>query len=103
MAQVDWHEAHKLLKVEFPVAVHAAEASFETQFGHLRRPTHTNTSWEVAKYEVCGHRWVDLSEHGYGVALLNDSKYGFCCRDNTLAMVRSRVAGFFRSRATIPL
>jgi alpha-mannosidase len=83
---VDWHEAYKLLKVEFPVNVRAADASFETQFGWLRRSTTTNTSWDAAKHEVCGHRWADLSEAGFGVALLNDSKYGYCCRDSTLAM-----------------
>ncbi|MFI5282295.1 MAG: alpha-mannosidase, partial [Candidatus Dormibacterales bacterium] len=74
---VDWKEDHKLLKVAFPVAVRAPQATYEIQFGHLQRPTHTNTSWDLARFEVCGHRWADLGEAGYGVALLNDCKYGY--------------------------
>lgn len=74
---VDWHETMRFLKVEFPVAVRNTEASYETQFGVLRRPTHYNTSWDMAKFEVCSHKYADLSEHGYGVSILNDSKYGF--------------------------
>jgi alpha-mannosidase len=74
---VDWQEEHKLLKVAFPVAVRAARATYEIQFGHVERTTHTNTSWDVARFEVCAHRWADLGEAGYGVALLNDCKYGY--------------------------
>jgi len=74
---VDWHEDHKLLKVAFPVAVHSARATYEIQFGHVERSTHANTSWDQARFEVCGHRWADLGEAGYGVALLNDCKYGY--------------------------
>jgi alpha-mannosidase len=77
VTEVDWHEDHKFLKVAFPVAVHAAAARFEIQFGHLTRPTHTNTAYEQARFEVCAQRWADLSEAGYGVALLNDCKYGY--------------------------
>jgi alpha-mannosidase len=73
---VDWQEEHKLLKVAFPVAVQSLRATYEIQFGHVERPTHTNTSWDQARFEVCAHRWADLGEAGYGVALLNDSKYG---------------------------
>jgi alpha-mannosidase len=73
---VDWQEQHKFLKVAFPVAVHSARATYEIQFGHVERPTHTNTSWDQARFEVCAHRWADLGEPGYGVALLNDCKYG---------------------------
>jgi alpha-mannosidase len=74
---VDWHEDHKLLKVAFPVAVHSPRATYEIQFGHVERSTHANTSWDQARFEVCGHRWADLGEAGYGVALLNDCKYGY--------------------------
>ena len=74
---VDWHEEHKLLKVAFPVAVRSPQATYEIQFGHLQRPTHTNTSWDLARFEVCAQRWADLGEAGYGVALLNDCKYGY--------------------------
>lgn len=73
---VDWQERHKFLKVAFPVDVRSARATYEIQFGHVERPTHTNTSWDIARFEVCAHRWADLGEAGYGVALLNDCKYG---------------------------
>jgi alpha-mannosidase len=73
---VDWQEKHKLLKVAFPVAVRSTRATYEIQFGHVERTTHTNTSWDQARFEVCAHRWADLGEPGYGVALLNDCKYG---------------------------
>src|SRR5579859_2411867 len=76
-SEVDWQEEHKLLKVAFPVAVRSPRATYEIQFGHVERNTHTNTSWDQARFEVCGHRWADLGEAGYGVALLNDSKYGY--------------------------
>jgi alpha-mannosidase len=73
---VDWQEQHKLLKVAFPVTVSSEEATYETQFGHLRRPTHSRTSRAKAMFEVCAHRWADLGDEHYGVALLNDCKYG---------------------------
>ena len=74
--KVDWHEKNRMLRTSFPVSVQAKEAAFNIQFGSIKRPTHTNTSWDMAKYEVCAHKWVDISETGYGVALLNDCKYG---------------------------
>ncbi len=74
---VDWQEEHQLLKVAFSVAVRSARATYEIQFGHVERSTHTNTSWDLARFEVCAHRWADLGEAGYGVALLNDCKYGY--------------------------
>ena len=74
---VDWQEVHKLLKVAFPVNVRSPRATYEIQFGHVERSTHTNTSWDIARFEVCAHRWADLGEAGYGVALLNDCKYGY--------------------------
>jgi alpha-mannosidase len=73
---IDWHEAEKILKAGFPVDIRASHSSAEIQFGHVQRPTHTNTSWEAARFEVAGHRWVHLAEPGYGVAVLNDSTYG---------------------------
>ncbi|MEU3286075.1 alpha-mannosidase [Streptomyces longwoodensis] len=73
---LDWHEAEKILKAAFPVDVRAAHSSAEIQFGHVQRPTHTNTTWEAARFEVSGHRWVHVGEPGYGVAVLNDSTYG---------------------------
>ncbi|AEO53968.1 glycoside hydrolase family 38 protein [Thermothelomyces thermophilus ATCC 42464] len=88
---VEWHETMKFLKVEFPVDIRNTEASYETQFGIVRRPTHYNTSWDMAKFEVCSHRFADLSEHGYGVSILNDSKYGFATAGNVmrLSLLRS--------------
>ena len=83
---VDWHEEHKLLKVAFPVAVHSPRATYEIQFGHVERTTHTNTSWDQARFEVCGHRWADLGEAGYGVALLNDCKYGYDIRGSAMRL-----------------
>ena len=77
VADVDWHEEHRLLKLAFPVDVHSPRASYEVQYGHVERPTHLNTSWDAARFEVCAHKWADLSEQGYGVALLNDGRYGY--------------------------
>ena len=74
--EVDWHETEKILKATFPLDVHAERTAAEIQFGHVFRPTHTNTSWEAARFEVYCHRWVHASEHGYGVALINDATYG---------------------------
>ncbi|MBZ9640436.1 glycoside hydrolase family 38 C-terminal domain-containing protein [Streptomyces sp. PSKA30] len=74
--EIDWHEAEKILKAGFPVDIRAPHSSAEIQFGHVQRPTHTNTSWEAARFEVSGHRWVHIGEPGYGVAVINDSTYG---------------------------
>ncbi|GAB3564043.1 alpha-mannosidase [Spelaeicoccus albus] len=73
---IDWHESEKLLKLAFPIDVHADSAAYETQFGHIFRPTHENTSWDNARFEVCAHRWVHVGETGYGAAVANDSTYG---------------------------
>jgi alpha-mannosidase len=83
---VDWHASRRFLKVEFPLEIRAPQATYEIQFGHLQRPTHFNTSWDMARFEVCAHRWADLSEPGFGVALLNDSKYGYACHGNVLRL-----------------
>lgn len=125
--QVQWAESHKFLKVEFPVRVRSPNATYEIQFGHLQRPTHRNTSWDWAKFEVrhckavftlkftnfhcyvtlhccnksvtrgchCiirflsqvwGHKWADLSEHNFGVSLLNDCKYGYSVHKDTMTL-----------------
>ncbi|MDE7331924.1 MAG: alpha-mannosidase [Lachnospiraceae bacterium] len=83
---VDWKEHQTLLKVHFPVAVHTDEASFDIQFGSLTRKTHQNTSWDVARFESCGQKWMDLSEGHYGVSLLNDCKYGHSVKDSNMAL-----------------
>jgi alpha-mannosidase len=83
---VDWHERQVLLRALFPLNVRTHEATFETMYGVAKHPTHRNTSWDVARFEVCGHRFCDLSETGYGVSLLNDGKYGHSARDNVLGI-----------------
>ncbi|MHA6530621.1 alpha-mannosidase [Paenibacillus sp. BAC0078] len=83
---VDWHEQHQLLKVAFPVVVRATEATYDIQFGNVRRPTHWNTSWDYARFESVGHQWADLSERGYGVSLLNDCKYGYDIKDHVMRL-----------------
>lgn len=76
VTEVDWHETEKFLKAAFPLDVKAERTASETQFGHVHRATHTNTSWEAAKFEICAHRWIHAEEPGWGVAVLNDSTYG---------------------------
>jgi alpha-mannosidase len=73
---IDWHERQKLLKLAFPLDIHADRSAAEIQFGHVFRPTHTNTSWDAAKFEICAHRWIHVGEAGYGAAIANDSTYG---------------------------
>ncbi|MBM2614145.1 alpha-mannosidase [Actinoplanes sp. LDG1-06] len=74
--RADWHERQKLLKLSFPLAVHADRASSEIQFGHIHRPTHANTSWDSARFETVAHRWVHVGEPGFGAVVANDSTYG---------------------------
>ena len=73
---IDWHERHQALKAAFPVDINSDRATYEIQYGSIERPTHKNTSWDAMKFEVCAHKFADLSEGNYGVALLNDCKYG---------------------------
>ena len=84
--EVDWHEKHKILKVAFPVAVNAREATYEVQFGHVMRPTHFDDSRARAMFEVCAQRWADLGDGSYGVALLSDSKHGYDIHDSVMRM-----------------
>ncbi|MFP4057791.1 MAG: alpha-mannosidase [Candidatus Brocadiia bacterium] len=87
LTTIHWgEEENVLLKVAFPVAVRAAEARYEIQFGSVARPTHWNTPQDFARFEVCGHKWADLSEGDYGVALLNDAKYGHDIRGNVIRL-----------------
>ena len=73
---VDWNERETFLKASFNVDIRAAVSSSETQFGHVQRPTHENTTWDTAKFEICAHRFIHVAEPGYGVAVVNDSTYG---------------------------
>ena len=84
--RVDWHEDRKMLRVAFPAAIIADHANFDIASGWVRRSNHSNTSWERAQFEVSGHQFADLSDNGYGVALLNDCKYGYRVKDNTLEL-----------------
>ncbi len=86
VTDADWHENHKFLRVAFPVAVQTQEARFEIQYGNVARPTHDNTKWQHAQFECVGHRYADLSEHDFGAALLNDSKYGYRAKGHELSL-----------------
>jgi len=81
---VDWQERQKMLRVSFEVAVQTQSATCDIQFGSISRPVHRNTSWDMARFEVCAHKFVDLSEPDYGVALLNDCKYGHHLADGRI-------------------
>lgn len=82
----DWKEHQHLLKAEFPVDIHADEATFEVQFGNVTRKVHTNTSWDKARFESCAQKWMDFSEGHYGVSLLNDCKYGHSVIHGTIGL-----------------
>ncbi len=74
--ELDWHQNNQMLKTAFDVDINTDKATYEIQFGTIERPTHTNTSWDSAKFEVCAHKFADISEGDYGVSLINDCKYG---------------------------
>ena len=84
--RIDWHHHQVLLKAAFPLALRSTSARYECAFGWVERPTHRNTSWDEARFEVAAHRWADLSEAAYGVSLLNDCKYGHDCLGGTLRL-----------------
>jgi alpha-mannosidase len=92
--KVDWQEKQTLVKVAFPVNVRSTKATYDIQFGNMERPTHWNTSWDQARFEVAAQKWVDLSEGNYGVSLLNDCKYGHDIKDNVirLTLIKSSIA-----------
>lgn len=81
---VDFHERQQLLKAAFTVDIRSTFATYDIQYGNVRRPNHWNTSWDQARFESVGHRFADLSERNYGVALLNDCKYGYDIKDNVM-------------------
>ena len=82
----DWKEDQLLLKMLFPVELNTTEATFEIQYGNVKRSTAVNTSWDQARFEVCHHKWMDVSEGGYGVSFLNDCKYGISVDENVVGL-----------------
>lgn len=90
---VEWQETQRMLKAAFYADILSPKATYEIQFGAIERPTHWNTSYDIARFEVCGHKWADLSEGLYGVSILNDCKYGYDIKDNCmrLTLLRSPV------------
>jgi alpha-mannosidase len=92
--EVNWLERFKMLRTSFPVDIKTNEARCEVQFGNVKRNTHKNTNWDYAKFESVAHKWVDMSRDDYGVALLNDCKYGHCLFGNTLDIALLRGPGY---------
>jgi len=84
--EIDWKEKDLIVKALFPMNVFSNKVTAEIQFGHVERANHTNTSWDEAKFEMCMHKWVDISDNGYGVSLLNDCKYGFSADENVIGL-----------------
>ena len=87
---IHWRDRHIMLKVAFPVDILSPVATYEIQWGNVQRPTHRNTSWDWARFETCAQKWVDLSEGGYGVSLLNDCKYGHDVQQNVIRLTLLR-------------
>jgi alpha-mannosidase len=92
--ELDWQHDEHLLSMSFPLDVRAETAACDIQFGHVRRPTHASTSWDAAKFEVCAHRYVDVSEPDFGVAVLNDGRYGHGLFDGRVRVSLARAARY---------
>lgn len=88
---VNWTERHRMLRTAFNMNLNTTKASFDIQYGYVERNTHRNTSWDWAKFEVIAHKYADISEPDYGIALLNDCKYGYKVLDSSidLCLLRS--------------
>ena len=91
---IDWNEDHVLLKAAFPVNIKSDYATYDIQFGNVQRNTYQNNSWDEAKFEVCAHKWADISETNYGVSLLNDCKYGYSINENVMRITLLKAATF---------
>ena len=98
---IDWQTEHVLLKTHFPFAINATKATYDIQFGNIERATHANTSWDEAKFEVCAHKYADVSDGGFGVALLNDCKYGYSADGGELTLTLLRTPTFPHKGADI--
>jgi len=88
--KINWHESQTLLKAAFPLDIRTTSATYDIQFGYIERPNHNNDERAFAQIEVCGHKWADVSESGYGVALFNDCKYGYDCKDSVMRLTLLR-------------
>ncbi len=94
VVEVDWRHDEHLLSMAFPLAVHTDHATCDIQLGHVRRPTHASSSWDAAKFEVCAHRYVDLAEPSFGVAVLNDGRYGHAVQGDAVRVSLLRAAKY---------
>ncbi len=94
VTNIDWQEKRQLLKARFPYNLLVDKATYDVQFGNIERSTSANTSWDAAKFECVGQKWVDFSENNYGVALLNDGRYGFGAEDSTLTITLLKSGSF---------
>ncbi|MFM7045644.1 MAG: alpha-mannosidase [Ilumatobacteraceae bacterium] len=91
---IDWHEDEQLLTLDIPLDVRAREAACGIHFGHVMRPMHASTSWDAAKFEVCAHRWVDVAERDWGVAVLDEGRYGHGLLDGGVTVSLARAAKY---------
>ena len=92
--EIEWHESEKLLSLMVPLDVRARDAACDVQFGHVKRPTHASSSWDAAKFEVCAHRYVDVAEPSFGVAVLNDGRYGHGVQEGGVRVSLLRAAKY---------
>ena len=88
--KLEWHESERLLKVFFETSVNSLKANYDIQFGYVERPAMRNTSWDMAKFEVCAQKWADYSEAGYGISIMNDCKYGHGVKDGVMSLTLLR-------------
>ncbi|MCP3967849.1 MAG: alpha-mannosidase [Lentisphaerae bacterium] len=92
--EIEWDEDHRMLRTRFPFNVNTSEATFDIQYGFIKRFSERNTSWDIARYEVPAHRYSDISDSQYGIALLNDCKYGHSAHGNVLEINLLRAPKF---------
>ena len=98
---VDWQERNVALKCDYPIDVNTRKATFDIQFGSIERGTHENSTWDFAQFEVCGHKWADMSDNGCGLAVLSDCKYGWTAKDGHLMPTLLRAANGHHSEQDI--
>ncbi len=91
---LDWRHDEHLLSMAFPIDIRTDVASCDVQFGVVSRPTHPSNPWDAAKFEVCAHRFVDVSEPDFGVAILNDGRYGHSVFDGAIRVSLARAAKY---------